>query len=210
MHFAITVTNCNKTVAFCNKVAVAYCNNLSYFVIKYHNETNSVMVILCPMSLGHSFLKGRCTSVALPRRKLQNGLEFLLEFWPLLKKLPKKRFGTLKFKIWIIYDLITLQFFVWCCMVDHNSQFFWIFFIFFCFYLFVQFFVRFFILFDYYSFNFFVCNCLNLIFSFFKKILIKKKKKHGLWLSFLNLPVHEIHEYTGFHWLVFSHIRTEL
>ena len=99
MHFAITVTNCNKTVAFCNKVAVAYCNNLSYFVIKYHNETNSVMVILCPIPLGHSFLKGRCTSVALPRRKLQKGLEFLLEFWPLLKKLPKKSFRTLKFKI---------------------------------------------------------------------------------------------------------------
>ena len=57
------------------------------------------MVTLFPMSLDPTSLKGRCTSVALPRQKLQNGLEFSIEICPLLKKLSKEHFGILKLKI---------------------------------------------------------------------------------------------------------------
>ena len=119
---------------------------------------------------GPSSLKGRCTSVPLPRRKLQSGLEFLLEIWPLLKRLSKEHFGRLSFEnlkyLW--FD----NFSVFACysVVAHEWQF--LLNLTFCFYLFILFFVRFYILFDYFSFVF----CISLFqFIFFTKIVIKKK-----------------------------------
>ena len=46
-----------------------------------------------------SSLEGRYTSVALPRGKFQNGLEFSLEIWLLLENVFKEYFGTVEFKI---------------------------------------------------------------------------------------------------------------
>ena len=83
--------------------------NYNWF-LKLDLLVSSVMVTLFPMSLDPTSLKGRCTSVALPRQKLQNGLEFSTEICSLLKKLSKEHFGILKLKIWIIYGLIAFQF----------------------------------------------------------------------------------------------------
>ena len=40
-----------------------------------------------------------CITIPLPERKLEDGLEFLLQIWTLLRKSPQKHSDTLKFKI---------------------------------------------------------------------------------------------------------------
>ena len=40
-----------------------------------------------------------CITIPLPERKLEDGLEFLLQIWTLLRKSPQKHPDTLKFKI---------------------------------------------------------------------------------------------------------------
>ena len=55
--------------------------------------------MLRPMLIDPSSLEGRCTFFTLTRQKLQHGLEFLIEIWPLLKNFSKEPFVRIKFNI---------------------------------------------------------------------------------------------------------------
>ena len=46
------------------------------------------MLMLCSISLNSSSLEAGRTTDPLPKCCLQNGLEFMFEFWVLLTKLP--------------------------------------------------------------------------------------------------------------------------
>ena len=62
------------------------------------------------MSLSPLLLGGVCTAVPFIQNKLQNGLEILRKIWALLRELPSKDFGPLKYKILIICCLAKFQF----------------------------------------------------------------------------------------------------
>ena len=107
-----TVAFCNKNyVAFCLKllshsvikwlsyfviISVAICSKVSWWT-KYETvdtvdsqnfldflmSRTYTIFMLYSMSLSPSYLEGGCITVSLLERKLQNGLEFLLEIWRL-------------------------------------------------------------------------------------------------------------------------------
>ena len=63
------------------------------------NLVSTTMLMLYWIFLNLSPLEGGRTTDPLPKRNIQNGLEFSLEFWVLLTKLPQKHFRRHGFKI---------------------------------------------------------------------------------------------------------------
>ena len=76
-----------------------------YWLTKLDFLVFSTMIILCTMSVGPSSLGGRRTSVALPKRKLQNGLEFWLKFGPSWKSFLSNIWAdsSLKFEVFVVW-----------------------------------------------------------------------------------------------------------
>ena len=109
------------SVTFCNKVSLNHIWKKHYWLSTLDLLESSIMFVLCSMSHGPSYLDGRCTSVTLPRRKLQNSLEFTLGMWSLLKSSLRKLLTHLSLKSKLFW-FDSISSFGWCLMVTHEVE----------------------------------------------------------------------------------------